>query len=69
MIVSFSEVQLDPHLRKCILTLFDMGFFSIVAPRHNFAVIAPMVIKFGTGIKPVVFYTMVAKNCDVTIIA
>ena len=30
--------------------------------RHNFVVIAPMIMKFGTGIKPDVFYTMVTKN-------
>ena len=35
---------------------------------HNFVVIAPMIMKLGTGIKLDVFYTMVAKNCDVTTI-
>ena len=29
---------------------------------HNFTVIAPMIMKFGTGIKPDVFYTMVTKQ-------
>ena len=29
---------------------------------HNFAVIAPMITKFGAGIKPDVFYIMVAKT-------
>ena len=29
---------------------------------HNFVVIAPMIIKFGTGIKLDVFYTMVTKR-------
>ena len=33
-----------------------------MAPRHNFAVIAPMIMKFGTGIKLDVFYTMVIKK-------
>ena len=28
----------------------------------TFIVIAPMIMKFGTGIKLDVFYTMVAKN-------
>ena len=28
------------------------------APHHNFAVIAPMIMKFGTGVKLDVFYTM-----------
>ena len=31
-------------------------------PHHNFVVIAPMIMKFGTGIKLDVFYTMVAKK-------
>ena len=29
---------------------------------HNFVVIAPMIMKFGTSIKLYVFYTMVTKN-------
>ena len=29
---------------------------------HNFVVIAPMTMKFGTGIKLDVFYTMVTKR-------
>ena len=32
------------------------------APRHNFVVIVPMIMKFGTGVKSDVFYTMVTKN-------
>ena len=31
-------------------------------PYHNFVVIAPMIMKFGTGIKLDVFYTMVTKS-------
>ena len=31
------------------------------APHHNF-VIAPMIMKFGTGVKLDVFYTMVTKT-------
>ena len=57
------------------LTLFDMGFFepSVMGgghegPHHNFVVIAPMIMKFGTGVKLDVFYTMVTKTCDVTTI-
>ena len=38
------------------------------APHHNFVVIALMIMKFGTSVKLDVFYTMVAKNCDVTTI-
>ena len=35
-------------------------------PHHNFVVIALMIMKFGTGVKLNVFYTMVTKNCDFT---
>ena len=47
-----------------------MGFFepSVMwgegeheGPHHNFVVIAPMIMKFGTVIKLHVFYTMVTK--------
>ena len=31
-------------------------------PHHNFVVMAPMIMKFGTGIKLDVFYTMVSKT-------
>ena len=45
-----------------------MGFFGTVSygghegPHHNFVVIAPMIMKFGTGVKHEVFYRMVAKT-------
>ena len=48
-----------------------MGFFepsvmggggAMRAPHHNFVVIAPMIMKFGTSVKPDVFYTMVTKK-------
>ena len=32
------------------------------APHHNFVVIAPMIMKLGTDIKPDVFFTMVTKK-------
>ena len=32
------------------------------APHHNFVVIAPMIMKFDTGVKLHVFYTMVTKK-------
>ena len=32
------------------------------APHHNFVVIAPMIMKFGTGVKLDAFYTMVTKE-------
>ena len=31
-------------------------------PHHNFVVIAPMIIKFATGVKLDVFYTMVTEK-------
>ena len=31
-------------------------------PHQNFVVIAPMIMKFGTGFKLDVFYTMVTKT-------
>ena len=37
------------------------GGGGIMVP-HNFIVIGPMIMKFGTGIKLDVFYTMVTKN-------
>ena len=48
-----------------------MGFFepSVMGgggghehPHHNFVIIIPMFMKFGTGIKLDVFYTMVTKK-------
>ena len=45
-----------------------MGFFepSVMGghkgPYHNFVVIAPVIMKCGTGIKLNVFYTLVTKN-------
>ena len=49
-----------------------MGFFELSVigggggrhegPHLNFVVIALMIIKFGTGVKLDVFYTMVTKN-------
>ena len=39
-----------------------MGGGGMSPPHHNFVVIAPMVMKFGTGVKIHVFYTMVAKK-------
>ena len=42
-----------------------MGFFepSVMGEgHHNVVVIAPMIMKFGTGIKLDVFYKMVARK-------
>ena len=60
-------------MQKCLdfqtLTLFDMGFFepSVMGgggghAHHNFVVIAPMIMKSGTGVKLDVFYTVVTKK-------
>ena len=46
-----------------------MGFFEPFVmegghddlPHHNFVVIAPMIMKFGTVMKPDVFYTVITK--------
>ena len=38
------------------------GEWGMRAPYHNFVVIAPMIMKFGTGIKLDVFYTMVTRK-------
>ena len=51
-----------------MLTLFDKVFFEpsvmggMRAPHHNFVVVALMIMKFGTGVKLDVFYTMVTKT-------
>ena len=37
-------------------------------PHHNFVVIAPMIMKFGTGIKLDVFYTMGTKKIVTTLL-
>ena len=44
-----------------------MDFFLTVhggheGPHHNFVVIPPMIMKFGTGIKLDVCYTMITKK-------
>ena len=35
---------------------------GVRAPHHNFVVIAPIIMKFGRGVKLDVFYTMVTKK-------
>ena len=39
-----------------------MGGGGMRAPHHNFVVIAPMIMKFGTGVKLDAFYTMVTNE-------
>ena len=43
------------------LTVFDMGFFEPSAMGWGI-VIAPMIMKFGTGMKFDIFYTMGTKK-------
>ena len=38
------------------------GGWGGMRPHHNFVVIAPMIMKFGTGVKLDVFYTIVTKR-------
>ena len=66
-----SLTTMSVGLCKISFTLFDMSFFWTVShggggyeapPHHNFVVIAPMIMKFGTGVKLDVFYTMVTKK-------
>ena len=38
------------------------GGGAMRAPHHNFVVIALMIMKFGTGVKLDVFYTIVTKR-------
>ena len=70
-VFNISTGWLKDEEEAAILTLFDMGFFepSVIGvgggawgPHHNFVVIALMIMKFGTGIKHDVFYTMVTKR-------
>ena len=39
-----------------------MGGGGYEGSHHKFVVIAPMIMKFGTGVKLDVFYTMVTKK-------
>ena len=45
-----------------------LGWFSLFLGCTYIVVIAPMIMKFGTGVMLIVFYTMVTKNCNVTTI-
>ena len=59
--------QVNPIWHGFFLTVI-YGGGGMRAPHHNFVVIALMIIKFDTGVKLDVFYTMATKNCDVTTI-
>ena len=67
-------IQFFFHISPTMILLFNhqpyltWAFFepSVTGlAHHNFVVIVPMIMKFGTGVKLDVFYTMV-ENCDVT---
>ena len=57
------------NVLRCIcLTIFDMGFFLTISyggggghEGHNFVVIGSMIMKFATGVKLDVFYTVATK--------
>ena len=55
-----NKIKLEMKCNRKKLTLFDMGMSYRVEllnnTNNNFAVIAPMIVKFGTGVKLVVFY-------------
>ena len=69
---SFHPGEISVWLMTALsLILFDMGLFNRQStpppptpPYHNFLVIAlsPLIMKFGTGIKLGLFYTMVTKR-------
>ena len=44
------------------LTLFDMDFYGTISLGHNFVVVAPMIMKFGTVMELDVSYTIVTKK-------
>ena len=60
MMCIFSFIDYQPYLTWAFLNSHGEGGHE--GPHHNFVVIAPMILKFGTGIKLDVFYTMVKKE-------
>ena len=51
----------------CQFWVVSAGYCFLVitamrVPHPNFVVVTPIIMKFGTGVKLDVFYTMVAKN-------
>ena len=52
-------IQPFPVLGKSVERVYE---FMSIWPHHNFVVITPMIIKFGTGNKFDVFYTMITRN-------
>ena len=67
VVISQNELKLLGSVEKMnhLYTLFDMGFFEPSAFRGMialFVVITPVMMKFATGIKLDVFYTVVTKH-------
>ena len=66
----FELVQCGRHkanrlVKKTGLLFNPIGFFLTISyggGHHYFVVIAPMIMKFGTGVKLDVFHTMVTKT-------
>ena len=44
------------------------GGGSMTFPHHNFVVISPMIMKFGTAMKLDIFYTMVPKKYTMSLL-
>ena len=55
-------IYAQPYLTWAFFEPSVMGAGGMRAPHHNFVVIAPMIIKFGTDVKRDVVYTMVTKK-------
>ena len=62
MIGGRSQWSMIHELVYLTWAFFNHQLWAMRAPHHNFAVVAPMITKFGTGIKLDVFYTMVTKT-------
>ena len=58
---------INPIWQGLFWTVSHGGRGMRAPPHHNFVVIAPMIMKFGTGIKLDVFYTMVTKKFVTTV--
>ena len=55
-------IKLLHHIENCAHTGIFYTTGAMRAPHHNFVVIAPMIMKFGTGINLDIFYTKITKK-------
>ena len=62
VIKKLDKKAINPIWTWAFFELSVMGGGGMRAPHHNFVVIALMIMKFGTGVKFDVFYTMVTKK-------